>query len=147
MNYFIDTNIFLRVLTKDNPQQFKHCVRFLKLVKQGKIKAFTSTVVMAEIAWTLLSFYEFPKNKVVKALRATLNLKNLKIVDRFQPRQAVNLYQQHQAKFIDSLIASLPQVADGKMTVVSFDHDFDDLKIKREEPQAVLEAQVDSAES
>lgn len=41
MRYFIDTNIFLRVLKEDN-KTFKDCFDFLDMIRDGKIKAFTS---------------------------------------------------------------------------------------------------------
>lgn len=138
MNCFIDTNIFLRVLVKDEEEQFNHCVEFLELVRKRKVKAFTSTLVLTEIAWTLLSFYEFPKSKVLQALDATLNLKNLKMVDDFDLQRALDLYRENKVKFVDSLLASLPEVEQGKMVMVSFDKDFDKLGVKRKEPQEII---------
>ncbi len=138
MKYFIDTNIFLRALTKDSHKQYQHCVQLLEVVREGKIKAYTANIVLAESSWTLLSFYKFPKKKVVQALKATANLKNLRIVDSYNLVYALNLYENNNVKFIDSLIASLEPVKEQNMAVVSYDKDFDKLGVERKEPLDIL---------
>lgn len=65
-------------------------------------------MVLSEIAWTLLSYYKFSKPEVVKALRGIVNLRGLSIIDKFQ--------------FSKNWI------------IVSYDHDFDKIDIKRMEP-------------
>jgi len=138
MGYFIDTNIFLRILIKDEEKTFNDCFKFLELVREGKIKAFTSSIVLAEICWTLLSYYQFSKEKTVKALKSILALKNLKIIDGFEPRLAVEFYAKKSVKFIDSLIVSLVKPKKEKIVIVSFDKDFDKLNIKRIEPGEII---------
>ena len=54
---------------------------FLKDVKAGKIKAFTSTLVLAELQWTLKSFYKFTKEETLTSLYGITSLKNLKILN------------------------------------------------------------------
>jgi len=137
MVYFIDTNIFLRVLTKDDEKTFEDCVKFLKLVRKKNIIAFTSSIVLAEIAWTLHSYYGFDRKETAKALQSVLNLKSLKMVNDFNLPISVELFTNHGVKFIDCLISSLSEVKSGKMTIISFDKDFDKLGVKRKEPKEV----------
>lgn len=132
--YFIDTNIFLRVLTRDNETPFKKCVKFLDNLRMGKYKAYTSNLVLAEINWTLISFYKFPKDKVILAINSILNLKNLKIIDDFSIKIALNNYKKYPVKFIDALIVSNPEITKKEIKLVSYDRDFDKLKVKRVEP-------------
>ncbi len=132
--YFIDTNIFLRVLTKDNEASFNKCVKFLDDLKKGKYKAYTSNLVLAEINWTLGSFYKFPKNKVILAIDSILNLKNLKIIDDFNIKIALINYKKYSVKFIDALLASNNKIISKEVKIVSFDKDFDNLKVGRIEP-------------
>lgn len=138
MKYFVDTNIFLRVLTKDQKKHFKECTKFLEAVREGSVYAYTSTIVLSEIVWTLGSFYEFPKESVLEALEATLNLKNLEITDDFDARKALELFKQHNVKYIDAVIASLSEIQKETAAVVSFDKDFDKLEIQRMEPKDVI---------
>lgn len=136
--YFIDSNIFLRTLVKDDEERFRDCVNFLKEVRGGKLRVCTSNLILAEINWTLLKFYEFPKKAATKGLGSILSLKNLKIFDNFDPILALELYKNYPIKFIDCLIASNPKIFNRKAILVSYDKDFDKLKVKRVEPSDLL---------
>lgn len=137
MNYFIDTNIFLRVLVKEDNKTFNDCFQFLNLVRDGKINAFTSGTVIAEINWTLLSFYKFTKEETLTALKGVLNLKSLKFNNEADLYLAAELYENFNIKFIDALIASNHLIYNKKAVVVSYDKDFDKLKLLRKEPNAI----------
>lgn len=130
---FIDTNIFLRAIVKEDEQTFNECLSFLKLIRDGKIKAITSTLVFLKINFVLLSFYKFPKEKVQQALESILDLPHLKIVDDYEMREAIEAYKKTKVKFVDCLLASLLKKKDFK--IVSYDLDFDKLKIKRLSPK------------
>jgi len=137
-NYFIDTNIFLRTLVNDNERFFNECVGFLELVKDGKIKAQTSCLVLSEVSWTLSSFYNSGKDKVVESLYSIINLKNLKFSEKFNSNFGVQIYEKNNIKLTDAFIASHPKIQSKEMIVVSYDKDFDKLGIKRQEPAEVL---------
>jgi len=130
---FVDTNIFLRAIVKEDEQTFNECLSFLKIISNGKIKAITSTLVFLEINFVLLSFYKFPKEKVQQALESILDLPHLKIVDVFDMREAIETYKKTKVKFVDCLLASLLKKKDLK--IVSYDLDFDKLKVKRLTPK------------
>jgi len=135
--YFLDTNIFLRVLTRDSEEEFQECFAFLERIKAGSVSGFTSTLVLAEINWTLLRTYKFPKEKTVSGIDSVLRLRNLKVVDEFKPQTALWLYKEHSVKFIDTLIASHALIQEGKAVVVSYDKDFDKLGVPRKEPKEI----------
>ena len=132
--YFIDTNIFLRVLVQDDEKTFPECLKLLEKVRQNQIQAVTSVLVLAEINWTLLRFYKFPKERVVEGIRSISVLKNLTFIERFHVPSAIALYQMYSVKFIDALIVSSPLVVNREMKVISYDTDFDKLKVERVEP-------------
>ena len=139
--YFVDTNIFLRIFIKENSRSFKDCLSFLRLVSQHKIKVYTSTIVLMEINFVLSSFYKFPKEKVIEAIKSIIEMPYLKIIDDADPRYGLDLYQKNKqsfssnnVKFVDCLLGSSSLIMSGKATIVSYDQDFDRLKIKRREP-------------
>src|SRR3990167_2121358 len=110
MIYFIDTNIFLRVLVQDDIKLAKDCIQLLKNVKEGKLKAVTNSLVLAEIVWTLQSFYKLSKRQTVRALKGILNLKGLTIRDQYNPQDAIFIYEKRKVKYIDAAIASIEQI-------------------------------------
>jgi len=134
MVYFIDTNIFIRVLELENEKMFEECSGVLRLIKNGEVKAFTSNLVLSVLG----SFYNESKEKVIKGLNGIINITNLKIIDKFDPSEALDLYLKHSVKYIDTLICTMPEIKSKKMTVISYDKDFDKLGVKRIEPLALL---------
>lgn len=134
MLYFIDTNIFLRVLVNENQTSHDQCKSLLDHIKQNKIKAVTGTVVLTEVLWTLLSYYKASKQRAVSSVEGILNLRGLKIIDNYDHRLALNQYSLHNVKYIDCLIASIKRIQEKNITVVSYDRDFDKLKVLRVEP-------------
>lgn len=137
-NYFVDTNIFLRTLLKDEKRTFEDCRQFLKEIKNRNIKAFTSNLVLAEINWTLLKFYKFTKEDAIKGLDSITHLSHLKFIDDFDSISAIKFYKDYPIKFIDALISSIPGIGSGKVKIVSYDRDFDKLGDWRIEPEEII---------
>ena len=135
--YFIDTNIFLRFLIKDAPSPNQACIDFFKAVKSNRLQAACSDLVLAEIAWTLNSYYKFPKQQIADSLNSIRHLRGVLWSNRFDTSLALQLYQENNVKFIDSLLSSIPQIQSGRWTIVSYDHDFDKLRLNRLEPQQI----------
>lgn len=137
MTYIVDTNIFLRTLIKENDQVFNDCVACIKLIKENKVDAVCPGIVISELVWVLTSFYKFPKNKVIRAVRSVLKLNGVKVVDEYNYEESLRLYEGKNAKYIDCLIANLAQ--EKKYTVLSYDTDFDKLNVMRKEPSELLQ--------
>src|SRR3989344_6912085 len=136
--YLIDTNIFLRLIVKDDEKSFEDCLRLLEGVKNSKYKAITTTVTLAEIAWTLFSFYKFDKKDVVSAISSILSLQGLEIVDQYNHIATLEIFQEKNIKYIDALIASTAISIGKNCIVVSYDKDFDKIEnIKRKEPSDI----------
>ncbi len=52
---------------------------------------------------------------------------------------ALKIYAEKNVKFIDALIASIPQIQAKEWTVISYDRDFDKIGINRKEPMGIKE--------
>lgn len=132
--YFIDTNIFIDILMRRDEKRFIQCSRFFKQVKSNKIKAVTGNVVLAELIWTLKSFYGIGKEEIVRRIKSIIKLRGIKLIDGYESMKAINLYLLRPIKYIDALIASIKPIQEKKWTVVSFDKDFDRIGVNRKEP-------------
>ena len=139
MRYFIDTNIFLRTLIKENKKTFDECYKLLSEIKVGNIKASTSHVVLAELVWSLSSYYGFSKEKVINAAKSVVNLRGLQFVDGYQAHLSLELYEKKPVKFIDALMVSIKNIYEKKWTIVSYDKDFDKLGVLRKEPGELVD--------
>ena len=64
--YFIDANIFLRFLTRDNIEKQKKAENIFKKAISGEIILITTDLVIAEVVWTLESFYNVSDRRYFK---------------------------------------------------------------------------------
>lgn len=124
MSAFVDTNFFLRFLTNDIPQQAKKAEKILKRAEQGEIELFTSDLVMAEIAWTLESYYQEPKEKIATSLRRILLIENLKVPSKENWLEALEIFLEKNLELIDAFNYSLMH-SEGIKEIYSFDKHFD----------------------
>ena len=132
--YFIDTNVFIDIVMKRDERRFKECSRLFGQIKANKIKAATGNVVLAELIWTLKSFYGVEKDEIARRIKGIIQLRGIKFIDDYDSMRAINLYQNNSIKFVDALIASIRPIQEKKWTVVSFDKDFDKIGVNRKEP-------------
>jgi predicted nucleic-acid-binding protein len=136
---FLDTNIFLRVLTHDDQTKYVDSLQLLQEIKEGlRFHAYTSTVVLAEVQWTLAKFYKKDKSTVIAGLRSLCALAHLTVQDRHILPFALELYERYPIKFIDAIIATDPAIQNRTYTIVSYDKDFDLLKLDRKEPNELI---------
>ena len=133
-NYFIDTNIFLRVFVKENEKSYNDCLSFLHVVENGKNKFFISNFVIAEINWVLKSFYKIQKDEVIKDIESILRIRNIKINDKCDIHRCLEMYKENGVKYVDALIASNKILQNKNAVIVSYDKDFDKMGIRRVEP-------------
>lgn len=139
MNYFLDSNIFLRFYANEgNKLVIADCANLIDIIRIGKVKAKTSHLVISEVVWTLLSYYKASKEQVVKVINSIGSIPNLKIEDKFKTNVAHQLFEDKNVKYIDTLIASNPEIQTKKMAVISYDKDFDKLGVKRFEPKDLI---------
>ena len=76
---FVDTNLFVRYLTNDDKHKTEAVHKLLLKAKSGKIRLVTSDIVIAELVWVLISFYEQGNEVVADLLRGILNTEGLKV--------------------------------------------------------------------
>ena len=134
MTMLADTNVFLRFLTKDDPVKYERCHKLFQNLVNGKIKLCVSEIVIFEITWTLLSYYNLPKEEVITKITSILNTKNLEIYNKNILTETIALYARKNIDFIDAYNAIVAKDKELE-AIVSYDEDFDKVEfIKRIEP-------------
>jgi predicted nucleic acid-binding protein len=133
-NEFVDTNVFLRYLTKDDPSKYERCREMFKKALEGDITLSTSGMVIAELIWTLLSYYKVPKAEVIEKVSVILGTENLFVPDKDVLADALVLYARKNIDFIDAYNAVLMRYQ-GIREIYSHDEDFEAIEdIERKEP-------------
>jgi len=131
---FVDTNIFLRYLTKDDPSKYEKCREMFKKAMKGEITVATSGMVIAELVWTLLSYYKVPKAEVIEKVTVIVGTKNLSIPEKHIVADALVLYARKNIDFIDAYNAVFMRYH-GLREIYSYDEDFELMEdIQRREP-------------
>lgn len=100
--FFVDTNIFLRYLTNDIPAQANAVKELLWKAARGEIALETNTLVIAEIVWTLQSYYELPPEEIKDKVLGILNTPGLRVEDSDLVGRAILLYAEKNVDFIDA---------------------------------------------
>jgi predicted nucleic-acid-binding protein len=100
--HFIDTNLFLRYLTKDVPEQAQAVDRLLAEAERGRCRLRTSILTIAEIVWTLESYYELHKAEIRDRVMGMLNTPGLEVENSNLIARAIALYVDENIDFVDA---------------------------------------------
>lgn len=132
---FVDTNVFIRYLTNDDPRKADRVERRLKLAMKGEISLVTNLMVIAELIWTLESYYQLSKPEVAEKLSIIINMPNLELAEKQRILKALSLYVDKNIDFIDAFNAFFIK-ENGISKVLTYDRrHFDRVEwLKRVEP-------------
>ena len=72
----VDTNVLVRLLIEDDPDQAKRAAKLF-----GENEIFIPKTVMLETEWVLRHAYGIDKNGILKAFQRLIGLSNLKMED------------------------------------------------------------------
>ncbi len=103
--YFVDTNLFLRFLTNDIPKQARILERLLERGANDEISLISNSMVIAEIVWTLQSFYKFSKAKIDEVVSPIVASRSIEFSERDVLLQALEDFHTLNIDFIDAYIA------------------------------------------
>lgn len=131
---FVDTNIFIRHLTGDHPDQSPRARDFFLALEAGTRSAWTSHMVVAEIVYVLTRIYGFDRDQVARGVGALLDLPGLQIPRPRLFRRVFELYTTTALTYPDCYHAALVERS-GDRRILSFDQGFDRLpQVTRIEP-------------
>ena len=131
---FIDINVFVRFLVRDNDVMANDVKNLFLKVESGKIKAESDLVVIAELVWVLSSYFKIERNVVFEYVSLILKMKNLFVKDEQIIVNALSIFCAKNIDFIDCFCAAYVMKRDD-LTLCSYDKDFDKVDgIKRVEP-------------
>jgi len=132
---FLDTNLFVRYLTNDDPKKADRVARLLDEAAGGELLLITAEMVLAEVVWVLESAYDLTKQEIAPLVRGILGTPGLEVINGPLVARAVELYESHNVDFIDGYIAAVME-KHGIEELFSFDrkHRARLNKVKAREP-------------
>jgi predicted nucleic acid-binding protein len=121
---FLDTNVLLRHLCDDHPEQSPKATTMLRSVEQGSLRAHIADTVTFETVFTLERHYRRSKVAIRESLLPLIELPGIVLPGKRRYRQIFALYAERNLPFADAYYAVLMEQL--KLTeILSFDGDFD----------------------
>ncbi|MFM7886267.1 MAG: type II toxin-antitoxin system VapC family toxin [Pseudanabaena sp.] len=102
----LDTNLIVRILTNDDPEQAKLAANVLQ-----SDRAFIPKTVLLEVEWVLRFTYKLDRAVIDASFRHLLGLPNLIVEDESTVRQAMSWYADG-LDFADALHLASSNIAD-----------------------------------
>lgn len=135
MTAFLDTNIILRYLLRDDETKYQRCRTLLKTVERGEAELVTTDLVIAELVWVMSSKpYSLSRGRIRDDLSDFISIHNLRLPDKPLLERALDLYAESGIDFIDAYNAVV-MLKRGVDSVYSYDTDFDKVPgLSRSEP-------------
>lgn len=130
---YVDTNVVIRYLTNDVPQQADRVKQRLLQAKEGKLNLAITSFTIVEILFILQSWYKLTKDEAVTKLQTFISPDWIKVEKKKAVLGAFEFYKEKNIDFVDLLNFSVAK--EDKAKILSFDKDFDKLTPKlRVEP-------------
>jgi predicted nucleic-acid-binding protein len=99
-----DTNVILRYLLADVPEQFDKAEAFFEQVRVGKQRALVLESVIVECVYVLTKFYQVPKGQTVSILIDFLQYKGIVNSDRETLVAGLRLFAENSLDLVDCLL-------------------------------------------
>ena len=99
-----DTNVILRYLLGDVPDQYQDAEDLFEKVRTGKEKALIMESVLVECVYVLLKFYKAPKKEITEKLSALLHYRGIVNKNAAEFITALSLFEKKNIDIFDCLI-------------------------------------------
>jgi len=136
---FIDSNIFLRHLLKDHPEQSPACFALIRDIEQGREQVWTTDLVVSEIVFVLSSktLYNLAREKIRALLLPLIELPGIKLPHKRLYRRVFELYTTQPIDYIDAFNAACLE-HQPVTELYSYDKDYDRVEsVSRIEPSLI----------
>ena len=119
--YFIDTNIFLRLVLNDVPKQADKAEALLKKAKKGLVKILVPQIIIFEMEYALSKYYKFPKGEVIDKLESLLSTPYLTVQDGDIFRKSLRGYKDKSLSLVDCFLLAKAEIEGAR--IFTFDKD------------------------
>ena len=135
---FVDTNIILRYLTRDDEDKAEACYRLFQRADHGEEELFTSEATIAEVVYVLSSTrspYRLNREDIRARLMPVLTIRGLRLPQKRTCIEALNIYASISSLDFEDALAVAHMNRLGMTEIMSYDRDFDRIPgIQRLEP-------------
>lgn len=116
----LDTNILVRYLTQDDPDQSRKATNEIEKVLSAGHMFFIADIVMCELVWVLETAYGYDRREIVPVLENILRTKQFQFEDKDLLWKSLADYRNKKGDFADNLIGHASYKA-GCREILTFD--------------------------
>ncbi len=120
MTSFVDTNVLIRHLTGDPPDQARRATAFLADADELLLP----DLIVAEVVYVLESFYEVPADQVARLVRSVIAYPPIRTLDPALLLRSLEVYEIHRIDFAEAYLVASAE-ASGIPDIISFDRSID----------------------
>ncbi len=125
---FLDTNVILRYLTRDDEAKAEACYRLFQRAKRGEEELLTCEAIVTEVVYVLSSSrapYRLSHEEIRARLLPILTLRGLKLPQKRVYLRALDLYASSPFLDFEDALTVAHMEQRGIAGIVSYDKDFD----------------------
>jgi predicted nucleic-acid-binding protein len=116
----LDTNILVRYVTQDDPDQSKKAVKEIEKGLKAGEHFFIADIVMCELVWVLESAYGYDRREIAPVLENILRTKQFRFENKDLLWKSLADYRNKKGDFADHLIGHVGHIA-GCHETLTFD--------------------------
>ncbi len=135
---FLDTNIIIRYLTRDDEDKAEACYRLFQRANRGEEELFTCEAIITEAVYVLSSRrapYKLSHTEIRERLTPILTIRGLRLPQKRVYMEALDIYASFPSLDFEDALAVAHMKRQGINEIVSYDRDFDQVAgIQRVEP-------------
>jgi predicted nucleic acid-binding protein len=124
---FLDTNVVIRLLTRDDEGKARRALELMLRVARGEETVVTSQMVIFELVFLLEKTYKVARSKIRDDLKALLALQGLVLANKQTCQRSLDLYAETKVSFADAYNAAFMR-GNRVSEIYSWDSDFDKLE-------------------
>jgi predicted nucleic-acid-binding protein len=104
---FVDTNLFVRYLTDDDPEKADRVETLLGEASEGRVRLVTADLVLVELVWVLESSYDLQPVEIAPMIRSILATPGMEVINGALLAKALDHYEGNNIDIVDGYIAAL----------------------------------------
>ncbi len=135
---FLDTNVIIRFLTRDDEEKAEACYQLLQRASRGVETLLTCEAIITEVVYVLSSKrapYKLTHDEIRSRLTPIIAIRGLRLPQKHIYINALNIYAEHRSFDFEDALAFAHMQHEGITEIISYDRDFDLVPdIQRVEP-------------
>jgi|SRR5271167_1594920 len=116
----LDTNVILRFMLGDDETRHEQAKRLFHQAIDGEVRLLLPTLVLAQVVWTLESFYQASRRYITNVLDALLATPGVISLEPRVIRRCVEIYSAYNVEIVDAYLVALAEETKN-LAVATFD--------------------------